>query len=121
MRALTRKRTRWIGPTRVRHPETPVIRSHELRRNRPELHLRVSRRDDARQLVLPCCRSGTLDTHGVVTLVERTLHDPNRVRVRERETEIQARFRPTPWTHTGQMLAAAAAAGGPAERTLGAA
>lgn len=61
-----------------------------------------------------------LDTHGLVALVERTLRDPDWVR--ERETEIRARFRPTPWTHTaGQVLAAAAAADRSADRTLEAA
>jgi glycosyltransferase involved in cell wall biosynthesis len=46
-----------------------------------------------------------LDAHGLVTLVERTLREPEWVR--QREAEIRARFVATPWSHTsGQVLAA---------------
>jgi len=46
-----------------------------------------------------------LDTHGLVSLVERTLREPEWVR--QREAEIRARFVATSWTHTaGQVLAA---------------
>lgn len=49
-----------------------------------------------------------LDVHGLVALVERTLHDP--AWVREQERAIRERFQPTPWTHTaGQVLAAVSA------------
>ncbi|MFM1904995.1 MAG: hypothetical protein RLZZ440_2895 [Planctomycetota bacterium] len=49
-----------------------------------------------------------LDVHGLVALVERTLHDP--AWVREREAEIRRRFEPTPWTNTASQVLAAVAA-----------
>ena len=40
----------------------PTVRSHRMRRDRPELHLRGPRKDDSRELVSQLCRFGTLDS-----------------------------------------------------------
>jgi len=40
MKALVRKLRKWIGPLPVPLPGMPPVRSHWLRRDRPELHLR---------------------------------------------------------------------------------
>lgn len=63
MSRVTRQVRKWLGALRQRPDRQPLIRPHELRRDRPELHLRGPRRhDDSRQLISQLCRYETLDS-----------------------------------------------------------
>ena len=63
MSRVSRQVRKWLGALRQRPDRQPLIRPHELRRDRPELHLRgPRRRDDSRQLISQLCRYETLNS-----------------------------------------------------------